>query len=374
MNEYGVLLVIAIGIVIAAIVGLKSGVATAFLEIVVGVIIVNLFHFEEPEIVHLLSELGLITLLFIAGLEVDVTFLKNKAKDGIILGLITFFVAFGSTLGISYWLFDLNWLQAAVFAVGLSECSTGIVYATLRKKGDLGPRRKIILSAATMMELCGIAFLTIFFVKLNWTIVIVVLFLLLIRFGLPKIKNTFGLFTDRTVEKLAIKTILATLLAALFLATSSGVDVILIVFVLGVLLAKFVNEHKTLKQEIEAISFGFLTPFFFLSIGFSVSIVKFVEFLPGILSLAASTFIITFLVSYSIAKKYIPKRARAVGFLLNAPMSVGFVAATLAFEKGVLDNRLYLILIGAVLLSSFVGIVFARYPADHEPTTVTTTV
>lgn len=364
--EESLLMIIGISILIAAVIGVKSGIATALMEIMAGMIIGNVFPGELPDFILSLSGLGLITLMFIAGLEIDLSFLRKNGRQSIVVGLWGYVIPFFIVGLVAFYLFDLNSMQSLLFALGLSASSVGIIYTVLRQKGILGPRRKLILAAIMVTEFLSMALLGIFFSDLTWVIGIVIVFIFVVRYGFRFFQTRYHLFTAETTEKMAIKVVLAVLLIAEFLARGSGVDVILIVFALGILLAKYVEEHQFLKKEIEVISFGFLTPIFFFVTGFNISFVEIGAVFNQIIILVAVSFIATFVATYFAARKYFPRRAKIVALLFNSPMSIGIVAATIGLEKNVLDYQQYLMLLGAVLISSFIAIAIGRYPNDQS--------
>lgn len=366
MHGEALLVLIGFSIFAAAVVGFKRGLATAFLEILAGLLLGTLVGAELPEVVDVFSELGLITLMFMAGLEVDIPFMRKKAKKGIIMGASTFVASFFIVGGTALAILGLNMDQTLIFAIGLSECSAGVVYSVLRRKGELGTRRKIILSAAMVMELLGIALLTIFFADISWNSILVVAFLLFMWLVYTWAQNKYHFLSEKSTENLALKGIMATLLTSAFLATGTGVDVVLIVFVLGMLLADFVENHSTLKHEIEAISFGFFTPFFFFTTGYHIDVFALIRSLPVILLLTLVSFAVTFAVGFYLGRKYVPKRALVVGKLLNVPMGVGLVIATIGLEKEILEPEMYIVLVGTILLSSFISLAFTKYPQNEK--------
>ncbi|MDP3970188.1 MAG: cation:proton antiporter [bacterium] len=358
------LMMIAISILVAAVIGWKSGIATALMEIAAGVIIGNIFPIELPELVNTLSELGLITQMFMAGLEIDLSFLKQKGKESIKIGIISYTIPF-AVIGLAvYILFDLSFQQTILFSLALSTSSVGIIYTILRRKGILGPRRKLILSSIMVTEFISMVILGLYYSDITWTVLAVLFFIILATLGYGYLQKSYHPFQESTTENISIKFILAILLIAEFLASGSGVDVILIVFILGMLLAKYVEDHATLKNEIEAISFGFLTPIFFFATGFGISLTEFGGVFWQVAALVTISFSITFIVTYLVAKKNFQKRARITAILFNAPMSIGIVAATIGIEKGIIDHQQYLILLGTVVISSLIAILLGRYPED----------
>ena len=362
--EDSLLMIIGVSILVSAIIGVKSGIATALMEIAAGVIIGNVFTGELPEVIHVLSDLGLITLMFMAGLEIDMHFFRSKGKQSIKLGAQAYGLPFIVIMVLVLVIFNLSLYQSLLFAIALSASSVGIVYAIMRKKGILGPRRKLILSGVMVTEFLSMTLLGIFYSEITWVVFVVIAFIFFVRFAYGYIQKNYNVFTDATAENLAIKVILAVLLVAEFLANGSGVDVILIVFVLGMLLASYVDEHETLKKEIEVIGFGFLTPIFFFVTGFGISVSAFGAVFGRVVILVIISFVATYLATYFSARKLFPKRAKIMAVLFNAPMSIGIVAATIGLEKEVLNPEQYVLLLGAVLISSLLAVLFGRYPED----------
>ncbi len=305
--------------------------------------------------------------MFMAGLEIDLSFLRHKGKDSVKVGVIAYIIPFLVIGGVADIVLELTTMQSLLFAIGLSASSVGIVYPVLRKAGILGPRRKLILSAVMITEFLSLTLLGIFFSTISVTVIVVLLFVVMVWLGWGYMHKRYKFLSDSTTENVAIKVILAVLLVSEFLASSSGLDVILIVFVMGVLLAKYVDEHKTLKEEIEAIGFGFLTPIFFFVIGYEISIVEFGQSFGTIMIFLTLSFLATYLATYIFSKKYFPKRAHIMGILFNAPMSIGIVTATIGLERGIIDHQLYLVLLGTVLLSSMIAVIFGKYP-QKKPT------
>ena len=365
MEEYS-LIIAGLSIFIAAIVGYKSGIATAFLEIVAGLLIGTFFDFHSGEFIEVMAELGLITLMFLAGLEVDLKFFKEKAKESLTVGLISYFVPFVVLFFATQWLFDVTVMQALLFSIGLCEVSAGMLFPILRRKGPMGPRRRMILSAGMIMEFMSIMLLGIIYTEVNWVVILAIVFIIGLRIAIPHLQKHFTFFREYTVESSMLKLILALLLISQFLAEASGIDVVLVAFAIGMVLADVVRAHPTVHKEVESIGFGFLTPIFFFTVGLSLELLEIWRNGVEILFLVGVSFTATYAATYIIAKKHFPSRARVIAVIFNAPMSVGIVVATIGFERGVLDTQLYTLLVGAVVLSSFIAAVFGKYPEQAE--------
>ncbi|PIW37354.1 MAG: hypothetical protein COW24_00590 [Candidatus Kerfeldbacteria bacterium CG15_BIG_FIL_POST_REV_8_21_14_020_45_12] len=364
--EIPTLLLVSVSILMAAIIGARSGIATAFLEIIAGLLIGNIFDVNMSEFLVIMAQLGLTTLMFMAGLEVDIRFLRHKLRESLTVGLIAYSIPFAIIYLLSRYVFGFEWNQSILFALALCTSSAGIVYPVLKQKGPLGPRRKMILSSVMVMEFISMSLLGILYSDISISVLLIVLFIPLVGLVLPKIQNRFHIFLGASQENLAIKLILVLLLVSELLSSTSGVDVILIVFVLGMVMADFVASHETLKKEIETIGFGLLTPIFFFTVGMSISVVQLITNAWEVFVFVSISFIATFTVTYLIAKKHFPSRARIIAILFNAPLSVGIVVATVGRDKSILSTEQYGILIGSVVLMSFIAAVFGQYPASKS--------
>ena len=93
------------------------------------------------------------------------------------------------------------------------------------------------------------------------------------------------------------------------------------------------------------------------------------QFIVTIGLLTAVTILTKSVAIYSLARKVMPKRVRTVSILLNAPMIVGVVIASLGLREGLINEQLYSIILGSVVASSLIAVVFGRYPEDEEKET-----
>lgn len=91
---------------------------------------------DDPEPIALLSELGLIFLLFIIGLELDIRKIKNLGRSSIFLGLAQMVVTCG-VAGLIAWLADFTLVQSFYLGMVITFSSTIIVVKLLTDKNEL---------------------------------------------------------------------------------------------------------------------------------------------------------------------------------------------------------------------------------------------
>ena len=135
------LLELAIVILIAAVLGataklFKQPIVLAYL--IAGVVIgyFGFFRFTDKEIFRMFSDLGIMFVLFLVGLEINYTSLRLVGKPSLIIGfaqiVFTFIIGF-----LIAFLFGFNNLISAYIAIALTFSSTVIVVKILSEKKDL---------------------------------------------------------------------------------------------------------------------------------------------------------------------------------------------------------------------------------------------
>lgn len=138
----GGILELALVVAFAALLGviarfLKQPIILAYL--VTGVIIgvFGFFNIADRETFRVFSDLGIMFLLFLVGLEINYTSLRFVGKTSIIIGLgqIIFTAALGFLLAV---LLNFSYLHAIYIAVALTFSSTIIVVKLLSDKREMG--------------------------------------------------------------------------------------------------------------------------------------------------------------------------------------------------------------------------------------------
>ncbi len=132
---------LAIVILIATVLGViarlfKQPLILAF--IFTGIIIsyFGAFHLNNKDVLNTFSDLGIMFLLFLVGLEIDFSSLKMIGKPSIIIGAAQIIISFILGFIISH-LLHFTYLQSAYISIALTLSSTVIVVKLLSEKKDL---------------------------------------------------------------------------------------------------------------------------------------------------------------------------------------------------------------------------------------------
>lgn len=132
---------LALVVIVAALLGvvmrfMRQPVILAYLATGIIFSLLGLYHGAQQETFSLFSDLGVMFLLFLVGLEINYSSIKLVGKISLILGLgqilITFLFGFGIAL-----LFKFSYLSAGYIAIALTFSSTIIVVKLLSEKKEL---------------------------------------------------------------------------------------------------------------------------------------------------------------------------------------------------------------------------------------------
>src|SRR3989304_4688973 len=133
--ELGIIIIIAavLGIIARA---LRQPVILAYILTGTLIGLLGFFNLGDREIFQTFSELGIMFLLFLIGLEIDYASLRSVGKISVIIGLgqIIFTAAIGFIISL---LFGFDYITSAFIAIALTFSSTIIIVKMLTEKKDL---------------------------------------------------------------------------------------------------------------------------------------------------------------------------------------------------------------------------------------------
>jgi Kef-type K+ transport system membrane component KefB len=235
------------------------------------------------ETVQRLAELGVIFLMFLAGLEIDLGEMLHTGRAAALAGTggVAGTVVFGLGAGL---LFGLNWLDALFLGIALSATSVGISAQTLMELGVLRRRESLaLLGAAVLDDVLVLLILSIFLALTagagnGWAGAGVVLVRLALYLALAAVAGYFALpRLARWADRLSISQGLVSLVVAVMLLYAWAAEALGgIAGVTGAFLAGLALTQSPLRQEIEhrlsPLVYGIFVPLFFVSIGFQTNL------------------------------------------------------------------------------------------------------
>lgn len=248
-------------------------------QIIAGIVL-GLGIMEKTAMIEHMGEIGVIFLMFIAGLETDVKELQESSKSSSLIAIGGVIVPILLVTGGTY--FVTGNLTSAVFMGVISTAtSVSISVQTLRELGQLRTRQGIgILGAAIIDDIVGIILLTLIVGVIKPEVsssVVVVLakivgfFLLVFVVGaiITKVIRKFGK-SIRIEEKIVTYSIVTCFILA-FVSEELGVAAITGAYFSGVVFSMTEYRHKV-SHEVNRIATLMFTPIFFVSIGMGVNL------------------------------------------------------------------------------------------------------
>ncbi len=343
----------------------------------------------QSEVISLLSELGVIILLFEIGLESD---LKELIRVGpiaavvAVVGVVAPFIT--GTLGLIY-LFNTPAVPAIFAGAALTATSIGITAKVLAELGQLSSEEgQIIIGAAVLDDILGIVILAVVaslaktgeieVSNIIYLVISAAVFLigsiLLGRLVSPLI---VGLVNEMKTRGQVLLTGLVFAFVLSYIATVINLEGILGAFAAGLILAE-TEKRKELEEQIIPVA-DFLVPIFFVCVGAKtdLSVLN-----PSVPSNREGLIIATFLILVAILGKVITgftvfgnpdinKLAIGVGMIPRG--EVGLVFAGVGSASGALSEATEAAIIVMVITTTFVAPPLLRL-VFQEPESVTQTV
>jgi Kef-type K+ transport system membrane component KefB len=333
----------------------ELGVTVALIELTLGVVAGNVLDLRSQEWLDFVAAFASIVLTFLAGMEVDTDYMRDRARATIGLGVVSFAGPFLVATLVSY--LALGWSGRASLIAGtaLSTTSLAVVYAVLVERGLSDTRiGKLLMSATFVTDLCTALALSAIFLQPNlWFPAFLAVSLALILL-LPRIAPWFfARYGDRVIEP-EIKLVFACLLVLMVLADASNGHAVLPAFVLGLVMSRHYEEHREEQTRLRVVAFSFLTPFFFLKGGLNVSLGAVFANVGLLAVLLVAKMLPKLGLVYPLARRAAPRHAAFATLLMSTGLTFGTISALFGLNAGIIDTTQFSLLVTVVVLSAVV--------------------
>ena len=257
--------------------------------LVLGPAVLNILH--ETDFIQQLAELGVIVLMFTAGLETDIKELKKSGAASVVIAILGMIVPLILGFILANFFNTNNSLDSSLFlqhmfiGVILTATSVSITVETLRELGKLNSNAgNAILGAAIIDDILGIIALTIISSCASsdtstniWIVIgkILLFFILAIMVGIVafRLMNKEMKIHNTDLRRFVIFSFVFCLLLSYAAEEFFGVADITGAFIAGLILSGTERKHYILSR-FETSSYMLLSPIFFASIGIKVEIPK----------------------------------------------------------------------------------------------------
>ena len=316
---------------------------------------------QETEFIDMMAELGVIVLMFTAGLETDIKELKKSGKASFVIALIGVIVPLAGGFGLAYFFNHegINDASASIFlqnifiGIILTATSVSISVETLKEMGKLNTRAgNAILGAAIIDDILGIVALTIVTSladsSVNVAIVllkIVAFFVFAIVFGIVfyLIFGKLQKYYNKDLRRFVIIAFVFCLLLSYLAEVWFGVADITGAFIAGVWFP-ILNGRNILPPVLKPPPTLLLSPVFFASIGLKVSLPRYEHLYYRFLRLLLIVAILTKIVGCGLGAKmcrYSNAEALQIGCGMISRGEVALIVANKGAALGLMSTTFF---------------------------------
>lgn len=356
---------------VATLLSIWFRISTALSEIVVGTVaqllIGALIGTEalgaKSGWITFLAGTGAIVLTFLAGAELDPSIFRTKWKEAFAVGLVGFFGPFLGAAAIAR--YALGWTVPASWLAGvaLSTTSVAVVYAVMLELGlnrtDFG---KGILAACFVNDLGTVIALGLIFSPFTMRTLVFVAASVVVFFILPFVTPRFFERYGGRVSELEAKYILALLFGMGWLAVWAGSEAVLPAYIIGMVLAGTVGKDHVLIRRLRTLTFGLLTPFYFIRAGSLVSVAALVATPLVFLALFAAKMLSKMipLVPTIRSFNYVGHEGFYYSLMMSTGLTFGTISALFGLNHNVISQSQYSHLVATVIGSAVIPTAIAN--------------
>lgn len=344
----------------------------------------------ETEYIKMTAEIGVIVLMFTAGMETDVKELKRSGKAAAIIALLGVLVPLIGGFGVT-WFFNREHLIAAdnsvcvspllqniFIGVILTATSVSITVETLKELGKLKTRSgSAILGAAVIDDILGIIALTIITSMADSSVNVWIVLLKIVGFfafailaGYLFYKFFTSWSNDKTnLQRHAIIAFVFCLLMSFAAEQFFGVADITGAYIAGVIIS-MTEKERYVEARFSILSYLYLSPMFFASIGLNVKLDN--------MSLMVIIFAVVLTVVAILSKvigcglgaklcKYENYQAVRIGIGMVSRGEVALIVANKGKELGMMSDTLMGPIVIVVIITTIVAPILLKPVYKREP-------
>src|SRR5712692_593460 len=332
-------------------------------QLVIGVIVGPNALGSSSAWVTFLAGTGAIVLTFLAGAELDPVVFKLKWKEAAAVGVASFLLPFLGCAAAAYYLLGWEVMPSWLAGVAMSTTSVAVVYAVMIEFGyNTTEYGKTVLAACLITDLGTVVALGLIFAPFTMKTLIFLGVGAVVFIVLPWLTPRFFRLYGGRPSELETKFLLLCLLGMGALATWADSEAVLPAYLIGMVLAGTVGKDHALVRRLRTLTFGLLTPFYFIRAGSPVAI-------PALVA-APAAFIIFLVVKiaakmvgvYPVTKFFGSpnKEAMYTTLLMSTGLTFGTISSLFGLSHGIIDQGQYSALVAAVIASAVIPTVIAN--------------
>lgn len=361
----------------------KIGIPAVIGELLTGVILgpALLGLVMHTEAISLFAEIGVILLMFLAGLESDLDKLKKYLKPSVMVALFGILLPMLFISGAAH-LFDIPWKEALFLGVIFSATSVSISVQVLKEYNRLDTAEgSVTLGAAVVDDIAVVLIVSLFSAFLSgdsgsgstisvgflWDLLgsKILFFLGLFLFAKYILNPLLALV--KKIVAVEVETAFGLVLCFIFAVLSEkvGMSDVIGAFFIGLLLSRHESKHR-IEHNVSVISYSLFIPVFFVSIGLDIELSAFKEY---------TLLIIVFTVLATLTKLiggYIGSRlthldknqSLIVGAGMVSRGEMALIIVKMGESLGLINEGLYSAIVVAIILTTLFSPLLIKYAIE----------
>ncbi|MEX0778448.1 MAG: cation:proton antiporter [Balneolales bacterium] len=322
---------------------------------------------DRDDTIILLGTVGLLYLMFMAGLSLDLNMFERHRSRSLVFGIFSFFIPQLASIAVGIYLLDFD-IPTSLLLGSIVGSHTLLAYPIASRLGitkNLAATTviggTIITDALSLTVLAVVVASAVGDINLQFWISFVgsvSVYLVFVFFGLPYLGSLFfRRVTNQTNTEYVF--LIAVLFITAYLAQVAGLAAIIGAFLAGLTMNRLVPESSTLMNRVMFVGDALFIPFFLISVGMIVDV-----------SVLASYDVIAYTLAFTvlvIGGKYLGAKITQliykynteegwVMFGLSVPQAAATLAVTLiAFDLGFFDEAMVNGVVIMILITSLIG-------------------
>ena len=334
-----------------------------------------LFPPESLTNLELLSQVGLVLFMFVIGMELDFSVLKNKINETLVISHAGILVPFFLGIVASYWIYEeyaaaqTAFLPFALF-IGISMSITAfpvlarIIQERNMTKTSLGT---LAIASAANDDVTAWCLLAVVIAiakagtfasalyAIGLTALYIIIMFMVVRPFLKKVGEVYA--NQEVINKTFVALILLILIISSTLTEIIGIHALFGAFMAGVVMPPSIGFRKVMMEKVEDIALVFFLPLFFAFTGLRTEI--------GLINSPALWGVCLLLITVAgagklggcaVAARLVGeswKDSFTIGTLMNTRGLMELVALNIGYEMGVLPPSIFVILVIMALVTTF---------------------
>ena len=322
------------------------------------------------------GQVGLLYLMFLAGLEIDMFHLKLNLKRGLVFGLLTLCVPLALGVVASVWIMHLDWLTS--FLLGAMYAShTLISYPVATRYGITRTPAVLISIVGTILAVIGalLVLAGVLSVKREGVfdplailrlVGLLVVYCILVLYFYPRVTRfVFKRVGDKVTQYVYV---MSMVFLAAWGAQLIGVEPVLGAFFAGLVLNRYVPAGSSLMSSIEFVGNALFIPYFLISVGMMINLrVAFNSNTLAVTGIMLTVAVISKWIPAFVAQKLnglsAPSRGVLFG-LTTAHTAVALAVVTLGYNLGMFSEQVLNATVLVILVTCALAPIFTSRSAN----------